>query len=92
MREVGHKGHSNNINISKLIHIFAYTALKINNKKNKIKTGYHACTHSIQTNYFLISHFLGALAKAFVNQVYDLANLRTYLNRGGNEEGWRRVE
>ena len=41
---------------------------------------------------FVVSNFLGALAEAFANQVYDLANLRTCLNRGGNEEEWRGVE
>ena len=35
---------------------------------------------------FVISYFLGVLAEAFANQVYDLANLRARLDGGGNEE------
>ena len=35
---------------------------------------------------FVISHFLGALARALANQVYDLANLRVCLDRRENEK------
>ena len=41
---------------------------------------------------FVISHFLGALAEDFANQVYDLANLRACLNGEVNKENCRGVE
>ena len=41
---------------------------------------------------FVISHFLGALAEDFANQVYDLANLRACLDGEVNKENCRGVE
>ena len=37
---------------------------------------------------FVISHFLEALAEAFTNQVYDLANLKARLDGRKNKKEW----